>query len=104
MNDESKRNLAKWDLLIEEWRAAVAPLGLTVEQSTADYEIAKVKGEGVSLVIYPFVRRPSRSSTPRIRNNGSKDMDKARAAHKALGLWCRNIGFGMYEETGMGRQ
>lgn len=59
------------------------PLGCTVERSTAQYEIAKVKGEGVSLVIYPHKSTPGNYHA-RVRNNGSKDKAKAADVMDAL--------------------
>lgn len=67
-----------------EWATAVcAPLGCTVERSTAMFEIAKVKGDGVSLVIYPH-RTTAGHYHARVRNNGSKNPEQAQRVMTAL--------------------
>ncbi|AKR55742.1 hypothetical protein XM25_08010 [Devosia sp. H5989] len=53
-------------------------LGCTVEPSAHAYEIAKVKGEGISLVIYSHTTTSTRNKSARVRDNGSKDKEAAR--------------------------
>lgn len=60
-----------------------AHLGLTIERSAHDYEIAKVKGPGVSLLIYPH-RNSNGHLSARLRNNGSFDATNARTAMLAM--------------------
>lgn len=57
-----------------------APLGLAVALSPHDYEIATVKGDGVSLLIYPHKTSSTGNVSARMRDNGSKDKGRARAA------------------------
>jgi hypothetical protein len=59
------------------------PLGCAVERSSADYEIAKVKGDGVSLVIYPH-RTTAGNHHARVRDNGSKNKLQADRVMVAL--------------------
>lgn len=67
-----------------DWATAIClPLGCTVERSDADYEIAKVKGPGVALVIYQH-RTTARNYHARVRNNGSKDAVRAADVMAAL--------------------
>lgn len=66
--------------------------GCEVERSTAQYEIAKVKGNGVSLVIYPH-RTTSGHYHVRVRDNGSKDRQSAGSVMAAL-----NAGDGLPEK------
>lgn len=58
-------------------------LGCTVERSQARYEIAKVKGEGVSLVIYPH-KTTAGNHHARVRDNGSKSPEIASRVMIAL--------------------
>lgn len=67
-----------------DWATAIcAPLGCTVARSDAMFEIAKVSGDGVSLVIYPH-RTTARNYHARVRNQNSKDAEKARRVMIAL--------------------
>jgi hypothetical protein len=67
-----------------DWATAIcAPLACTVELSAADYEIAKVNGAGVSLVIYPH-KTSARNHHARVRDNGSKDKRAADRVMQAL--------------------
>lgn len=59
------------------------PLGYTVTPSTAAYEIAKVHGPGVALVIYPHKTSASHHHA-RVRDNNSKDKAAAERVMKAL--------------------
>lgn len=73
-----------------DWATTIcAALSCTVEISTADYEIAKVKGPGVSLVIYPH-KTSARNHHARVRDNGSKDKRAAdrvmQSLHDGVGL------------------
>ena len=61
-----------------------AALGCTVELSTHDYEIATVKGDGVQLLIYPHKTSSTRNISARLRDNGSKDKNKARRVMLAM--------------------
>lgn len=75
------------------WATAIcAPLGCSVVRSDANYEIAKVRGDGVSLVLYPH-RTTAMNYHVRVRNNGSKDKAKAGRVMQAL-----NRGEGLPEE------
>lgn len=58
-------------------------LDCTVERSAADYEIAKVKGDGVSLVIYPH-KTTAGNRHARVRDNGSKNAVRAAEVMTAL--------------------
>lgn len=67
-----------------DWATAICgPLACTVERSTADYEIAKVKGAGVSLVIYPH-KTSAGHHHARVRDNGSKNKASALRVMVAL--------------------
>lgn len=60
-----------------DWAVTIcAPFGCVVERSSAMFEIAKVKGDGVSLVIYPH-KTSANNYHARVRDNGSKDKAKA---------------------------
>lgn len=66
------------------WAVTIcAPLGCTVERSAAMYEVAKVKGDGVALVIYPH-RTTAGHYHLRVRDNNSKDKAKAARVLQAL--------------------
>lgn len=65
-------------------KAICTKLGCTIEPSPHTYEIAKVRGEGVSLVIYPHTTASTRNKSARVRDNGSKDKDAARRVLLAL--------------------
>jgi len=67
-------------------------LGCLVERSAADYEIAKVKGDGVSLVIYPHKTTAGHYHV-RVRDNGSKNPEQAARVMAAL-----NGGHGLPEK------
>lgn len=60
-----------------------APLGCIVARSLHQYEIATVKGEGVQLLIYPH-KTSAGHHHARIRDNGSKDKERAKAVMRAL--------------------
>jgi hypothetical protein len=60
-----------------------APFACTVTSSTAQYEIAKVNGPGVALVIYPH-KTSSGHHHARVRDNNSKDKAAAERIMKAL--------------------
>src|SRR5579872_112764 len=67
-----------------DWATTIcAPLGCTVERSAAMFELAKVKGEGVSLVLYPH-RTSAGHYHIRVRNNGSKNAAAAECVMAAL--------------------
>lgn len=57
--------------------------GCTVTRSTAQYEIAKVIGPGVALVIYPH-RTTAGNRHARVRDNNSKDKAAAEKVLTAL--------------------
>jgi hypothetical protein len=78
-----------WLEYLPEWRSRLEPLGCKVEISQCTYEIAKVKGDGVSLVIY--AHRSSNTYNARIRDNGSKDKKAAAHAIAASKLWCKHL-------------
>lgn len=74
----------------EPWRQEIlwasqicAAFGCNVYRSTADYEIAKVNGDGISLVIYPH-RTTAGNYHVRVRDNGSKNRLGARRVMSAL--------------------
>jgi hypothetical protein len=69
----------EWQYAIDHAVKVLTPFGFAVERSLADYEIAKVTGHGVSLVIYPHKVSSTGNRHVRIRDNGSKD--KTLAAH-----------------------
>lgn len=88
MTDVSKKR--EWQDGIPEWRKLVAPYGCMVEKSPHAYEIAKVLGQGISLVIYPHAQGPTGGwHSARVRNNNSKDKEGARQVIAALQLWCK---------------
>jgi hypothetical protein len=75
--------LAPWQQEFE-WAAAIcAPLGCTVTRSEAQFEIAKVSGEGIALIIYPH-RTSAGNYHARVRDQNSKDAAKARRVMIAL--------------------
>ncbi len=77
-----------WDENLTEWRESVKPFGCEIKRSTAAYEIAKVIGPGVALIIYPH--KSSRGHhAARVRNNNSKDIELSRQVIAALKLWCK---------------
>lgn len=55
-----------------------AALGCTIERSTHAYEIATIKREGVSLLLYPHKTTGTNNISVRARDNGSKDKVAAR--------------------------
>lgn len=79
----AKRKPHPWQQKIDWARAICEPLGCSVDISIADYEIAKVKGDGVSLVIYPHKTSAGHHHV-RTRDNGSKDKARARQIQAAL--------------------
>lgn len=79
----ARTKLIPWKQEIE-WAARIcSQLGCEVERSTADYEIAKVKGSGVSLVIYPH-KTTAGHHHARVRDNGSKNRLQAGRVMAAL--------------------
>jgi len=67
-----------------DWAVVIcSKIGCTVERSAADHEIAKVKGDGVSLVIYPH-KTTAGHHHARVRDNGSKDKQAAARVMMAL--------------------
>lgn len=86
MTDVSKNK--EWKPRLGEWRALVLPFGCEVAASPHAYEIAKVSGPGVSLIIYPH-KSTSGHHSARVRNNNSKDVELARKTIAALHLWCK---------------
>lgn len=86
MTDMSKDKT--WKPHIVEWGKTVAPFGCEIAASPHAYEIAKVTGAGVSLVIYPH-KSTSGHRAARVRNNSSKDVERARQVIAALHLWCK---------------
>lgn len=75
-----------------EWATTIcSPLGCAVIQADlAKYEIAKVTGDGVSLVIYPHTTTGTRNQHARVRDNGSKDKHRAQLIMEAM-----DQGFGL---------
>lgn len=67
----------KWQFALDHISKTLTPYGFTVERSFSDYEIAKVTGHGVSLVVYPHTVSSTRNQHVRIKNNGSKDRQLA---------------------------
>jgi hypothetical protein len=67
------------------WASTICePLGCEVaEADLSKYEIAKIKGDGVSLVIYPHTTS-ARNQHARVRDNGSKDKRKAALIMRAM--------------------
>ena len=59
------------------------PVGLRVERSEHAYEVWRINGEGVSLIVYPH-RTSAGHYHLRIRNNGSQDKGRARALLESL--------------------
>ena len=86
MTDVSKGE--QWREPLLGWRQLVEPFACAVEPSPHAYEIAKVTGPGVSLIIYPH-KTGSGHHHARVRNNGSKDVEGARQVIAALHLWCK---------------
>lgn len=86
MNDVSKGK--RWNDHLVKWAKSVEPFKCTVERSPHAYEIAKVSGPGVALIIYPH-QTPSHHHNARVRNNNSKDVELARQIIAALHLWCK---------------
>ena len=58
-------------------------LGCVVARSQHEYEVATVKSDGVSLIIYPHTST-QRHVSLRLRDNGSKDKTKARRIMLAM--------------------
>ena len=79
----SKRRL-EWAKEVEFATLICHQVGCVVERSQHAYEIATVKGEGVSLLIYPHKTTGTGNVSARARDNGSKDKKKARAVLTAL--------------------
>src|ERR1700744_4085952 len=66
------------------WAKAIcALLDCEVAPSTAMFELAKIKGDGISLVLYPHKTSASNYHI-RVRDNGSKDKVKADRVMDAL--------------------
>jgi hypothetical protein len=61
-----------------------AHLGLSVARSGHAYEIATIKGDGVSLLLYPHKTTGTGTISVRARDNGSRNKPAARAALRAL--------------------
>ena len=76
-----KRN--PWQGVIDEARAIVQQGDVTVVPSDHDYEIATIKGEGLSLVIYPH-KTTAGHRHARVRNNNSKNTVRAREVITSL--------------------
>jgi hypothetical protein len=80
---EVKKRALPWQREVD-WATQIAgKLGCTVERSAADYEIAKVKCDGVSLVIYPH-KTTAGHHHARVRDNGSKRPEFAARIMQAL--------------------
>lgn len=88
MPDVSKKR--EWQAGVPAWRELVAPYGCTVTKSAHAYEIAKVSGPGIALIIYPHAQGPTGGwHSARVRNNNSADREAARQVIAALHLWCK---------------
>ncbi len=79
-----KKNRHPWQEEIDYATTICTKLGCTIELSSHDYEIATVKCEGVQLVIYPHKTSSTRNLSARVRDNGSKDKNKARRIMLAM--------------------
>lgn len=78
-----RKKIVPWQQEIE-WAARIcSQFGCEVERSEAMYEIAKVKGSGVSLVIYPH-KTTAGNHHARVRDNGSKNPLQAARVMVAL--------------------
>jgi hypothetical protein len=67
-----------------DWATMICePFGCVVARSKAMFEIATIRGEGVSLVMYPHKTSASNHHA-RIRDNGSKDKSKAERVMDAM--------------------
>jgi len=88
----AKKKLLPWAQEVDWAMQICTQLGCTVERSAADYEIAKVKGDGVSLVIYPH-KTTAGHHHARVRDNGSKNPVRAAEVMTAL-----NGGHGLPEK------
>lgn len=60
-----------------------ATVGCVVARSAHAYEIATVKGDGISLVIYEHTNT-NKNTSARVRDNGSKNKNRAREVMLAL--------------------
>lgn len=89
----AKNKKLPWQQEVDWATTICGPLFCTVERSTADYEIAKVKGDGVSLVIYPHKSSAGHYHL-RVRDNGSKRPQFAARVMGAL-----NAGEGLSEDV-----
>ncbi len=81
-NTLKKKHFA-WSEGLEKARGVADEFGLEVFLSEADYQIAKVKGEGVCLVIYPHTNS-NMTTNLRVRDEQSKDARKALSVADAL--------------------
>lgn len=66
--------------------------GLDLVLATADYQVAKLIGEDVKLVIYPHTTKGTRNQHLRVRDEGSKNKTRAQALmvllNRAAGFNC----------------
>lgn len=84
----------QWVDEVESAKIICEPLGCVVERSQHAYEIATIKGDGVSLLLYPHKVSSTHNVHVRARDNGSKSKERARQVLMALAS-----GKGLPEET-----
>lgn len=81
---EAQRHARTWATEVGYARAICGPLGCIVAMSNHAHEIATVKGDGISILIYPHKTSGTGNISARVRDNGSRDKAKARAIMLAM--------------------
>lgn len=82
-----------WSDVLTQMQTFAAENGLTVtplNPGHPHYQIAKLKGEGVLLVVYPHTTKSTGNQHARIRNEGSTNRDRARELIIKSGLTIKN--------------
>lgn len=79
----TRGNPLPWAYEVDAATRICASLGCTVERSSHAYEVAKIKGDGVSLILYPH-RTGTGARHIRVRDNGSRDQVRSADVMNAL--------------------
>lgn len=80
----------KWSVEIAILREFAEREGLSVELRNPvhpEYQIARLTGEGVRLVVYPHTVSSTRNRHARVRNENSKDKSKAESILYRMGAF-----------------
>jgi hypothetical protein len=79
----------EWAEELEELLEFAREYRLDTFLSTASHQLAKLMGPDVKLVVYPHRTKSTGNTNLRIRNEGSRNLERAAALMSLSGLWVR---------------